>query len=332
MRVFEAFAGVGSQRMALRNIGIEHEVVAIAEIDQHAIKSYMAIHGNTLNVGDISRLHVDDIPDHDLFTYSFPCTDISIAGDKEGFAEGSGTSSSLLWECKRVIDYKRPKYLLLENVKNLTSKKNIDDFHKWLNWLESRGYKNHWQVVNAKSWIPQNRERIFVVSVLQVGQLDLFDDFTFPEPAAADWFLEIRDVLEQEVDQKYFLPKEHQDCFRPLWGDFKPNEINIAGHLIGVGTYTYEQSQRVYYIDGIAPTIHTSGGGGQHIKIIDDFGYIRRLTPREYWRLMGFCDQDFNKARHWAGMSDTQLYKQAGNSIAVPVLEAIFTNMFKGAV
>ena len=113
LRVFEAFAGVGSQRMALQNIGIEHEVVAISEIDNFAIASYEAIHGKVNNLGDISKLEEKDIPDHDLFTYSFPCQDISLAGKQGGFEKGSGTRSSLLWECNRVIESKKPKYLLL---------------------------------------------------------------------------------------------------------------------------------------------------------------------------------------------------------------------------
>lgn len=402
MKVFEAFAGVGSQRMALKRIGIKHEVVAIAEIDKYAIKSYMAMHGDTPNLGDISQLSVDDIPDHDLFTYSFPCTDISIAGDKEGFAEGSGTRSSLLWECKRVIEGKRPKYLLLENVKNIVGSKNINDFTAWLRWLESMGYKNHWDILNAKDFgVPQNRERVFVVSILQTGQLSLFDDYQFPTGIESDIIL--RDILEEVVPDKYFLSPEVQARFvyKPSgvnvigttapefrtigWrdtvfhtdtvmgallatdykepkhilvvgstkgqdstrhgqrdrvydpaglsatleaGDFRqPKQIIVEGTIEfpGNGTYKHEQSRRVYGTGGICPTVHTSGGGGQHLKILQDHS-IRKLTPLEYWRLMGFGDSYFERVRF---QSDTQLYKQAGNSIVVPVLAAIFKNMFK---
>ena len=139
IRVFEAFAGVGSQRMALDNLGIPHEVVAIAEIDRFAIASYEAIHGDTFNVGDISQLQPEDIPDHDLFTYSFPCQDISVAGKGAGLSEGSGTRSGLLWECQRVITAKKPKYLLLENVKNLVGKRHKANFELWLDWLVEQG-------------------------------------------------------------------------------------------------------------------------------------------------------------------------------------------------
>lgn len=160
IRVFEAFAGVGSQRMALRNLGIPHEVVAIAEIDKYAIKSYEAIHGETYNLGDIGKVNTQNIPDHDLFTYSFPCQDISVAGKQRGLDDNS-TRSGLLWECEKVINVKRPKYLLLENVKNLVGKKHRHNFDKWLEILEGYGYTNYWKILNAKDYgIPQNRESI----------------------------------------------------------------------------------------------------------------------------------------------------------------------------
>ncbi|WP_308653598.1 DNA (cytosine-5-)-methyltransferase [uncultured Anaerococcus sp.] len=124
LRVFESFAGIGTQRMGLEKAGIDHEVVGICEIDKFAIDSYQAIHGETKNFGDISKIDPKDLPDFDLFTYSFPCQDISMAGKQKGFDKESGTRSSLLWECERIIEAKRPKYLLMENVKALTFKKN----------------------------------------------------------------------------------------------------------------------------------------------------------------------------------------------------------------
>ena len=145
LRVFEAFSGYGSQSMALRNIGVDYEVVAISEIDKYAIQAYEAIHGKVNNLGNISKIEVKDIPDHDLLTYSFPCTDISIAGLKKGLEEGK-TRSGLLWECKKIIENKKPKYLLMENVKNLLSKKFKPDFNKWCEWLEKQGYKNYYKV------------------------------------------------------------------------------------------------------------------------------------------------------------------------------------------
>lgn len=202
IKVFEAFAGIGTQRMALRNLGIEHEVVAISEIDKFAIKSYEAIHGETNNLGDISKIDVQEIPDHDLFTYSFPCQDVSISGKQGGLEKGSGTRSNLLWECNRVIESKKPKYLMLENVKNLVGKKFKPDFDKWLEHLESLGYTNYWQVLNAKDYgIPQNRERVFVISIL--GE---HEPYVFPEKV--ELTSRLKDVLEDEVDDKFYLSEE----------------------------------------------------------------------------------------------------------------------------
>ena len=146
LRVFEAFSGYGSQSIALRNIGVPYEVVAISEIDKYAIKAYEAIHGSTYNMGDISKINVEDIPKHDLFTYSFPCQDISVAGKQAGITEG--TRSGLLYECQKIIEHCKPKYLLLENVKNLVGKKFKVQFEEWLSYLESLGYTNYWQVLN----------------------------------------------------------------------------------------------------------------------------------------------------------------------------------------
>ena len=150
IRVFEAFSGYGSQSIALRNIGVDYEVVAISEIDKYAIKAYEAIHGKTNNLGDISKIDIKDIPKHDLFTYSFPCQDISVAGRQMSLEEGSGTRSSLLWECKKIIEHCKPKYLLMENVKNIISKKHKPYFDKWLDYLESLGYTNYWKVLKHR--------------------------------------------------------------------------------------------------------------------------------------------------------------------------------------
>lgn len=202
IKVFEAFSGIGTQRMALRNLGIEHEVVAIAEIDKYALKSYEAIHGDCPNLGDISKIDPNTIPDHDLFTYSFPCQDISVAGKGKGFEKGSGTRSGLLWECEKVIRAKKPKYLLMENVKNIVSKKFKPGFEEWLKALEEIGYTNYYSVLNAKDFgIPQNRERVFCVSIL-----GYHEPYIFPEKQ--ELTIRLKDVLEDEVDEKYYLSEE----------------------------------------------------------------------------------------------------------------------------
>ena len=198
LRVFEAFSGIGTQRMALNRLGIPHEVVGISEINLHAIRSYEAIHGETKNFGDISKVNPTDLPDFDLFTYSFPCQDLSVAGKQQGMVKGQ-TRSGLLYECEKIIEAKRPTYLLLENVKNLVGKKFKPAFEDWLAYLETLGYTNYWQVLNAKHYgVPQNRERVFVVSILGEHQ-----PYEFPKPF--DDIPMIQSVLESEVDEKYYL-------------------------------------------------------------------------------------------------------------------------------
>ena len=355
LKVFEAFSGYGSQSIALRNLGIPHEVVAISEIDKYAIKAYEAIHGSALNLGDISKIKVEDVPQHDLFTYSFPCQDLSVAGKQAGL--GKGTRSGLLYECEKIIEYCRPKYLLLENVKNLVGKKFRLQFDEWLDYLEGLGYTNYWKVLNAKDYgVPQNRERVFVVSIL--GD---HEPFEFPDKMALDKC--IADILEDEVDEKYYLSEEIQNRFKitkqnkNIIGTTKPDfrtigqrdlvydkngimgalvatdykqpkqiaEINNLGMLDIKGN---EQIRRVYGTDGISPALTTMQGGNRQPKILEGLDYrIRKLTPRECFRLMGMNDCDIDKIQA-TGLSNTQQYKMAGNSIVVNVLEAIFKELF----
>lgn len=308
LRVFEAFAGYGSQSIALRNLGIEYEVVAISEIDKYAIKAYEAIHEPTNNLGDICKINPSDTPDHDLFTYSFPCQDLSVAGKQAGL--GKGTRSGVLYECEKVIEAKKPKYLLLENVKNLVGKKFKPQFDEWLAYLESLGYTSYWKVLNAKDYgVPQNRERVFVVSIL--GD---HEPYKFPKTIPLDKC--IADILENEVDEKYYINK--------------PFHLVNKGHQAELDIKGQDCIKRVYGTDKIAPTLTTMQGGMREPKILckGDTNYrIRKLTPRECFRLMGMRDDDIDKIQA-AGISNTQQYKMAGNSICIPVLEAIFKKIF----
>lgn len=205
IRVFTAFSGYDSQCMALDKLKadfpqFDYELVGWAEIDPYAIKAHNAVYPQWAdrNYGDISKINWDEVPDFDLFTYSSPCQDFSNAGLQRGGEEGSGTRSSLLWECRRAIIAKKPKYLLLENVAALVSKKFLPLFNKWQLELESYGYSNFAQVLNAKDYgIPQNRERIFLVSIL--GD----ERYSFPKQFPLE--LRLKDMLEKEVDEKYYL-------------------------------------------------------------------------------------------------------------------------------
>ena len=206
LRVFEAFSGYGSQSMALRRLGVDYEVVGISEIDKYAIMAYNAVHGETKNYGDISTIDWDEVPDFDFLTYSFPCTDISNAGVQMGFEEGSGTRSSLLWECKKAIEAKKPKFLMMENVKAIASDKFLPGLLKWQDYLTTQGYTNFAEILNAKDYgIPQNRERCFIISIYGDAW------YNFPDPMPLK--LKLKDVLEENVDEKYYLDQSRVDEF-----------------------------------------------------------------------------------------------------------------------
>lgn len=428
LKVFEAFAGIGTQTMALRNQNIEHEVTAISEVDEYALLSYYAIHTADVkveetteeemqkymekknipldpkgkrkilknkrlkdlyvasvasnNLGDISKIIDEEIPRVDLFTYSFPCQDISLAGQQHGLEKGSGTRSSLLWECEKIIETVKPKYLLMENVKALVNKNNKPQIYIWLEYLEELGYKNFWQVLNAKDYgIPQNRERVFVVSIL-----DKNADYKFPAKIPLE--LKLKDILEDNVDDSYYLSQEQVDritfsiyntgrtriqekdysdtlCAR----DFKDPKYMVKQNLEDyelVGTIyssaskkfmgkpmkelsktlkattpdtaivfkkkndnVDEENKERIIIGSTQKNAAAMGQGGGHVPMhncTSNFK-VRKLTPKECWRLMGIRDEDFEKASKV--VSNAQLYKQAGNAIVVDVLEGIFEQLLK---
>lgn len=359
LRVFEAFAGYGSQRMALRNIGIPFEIVGISEIEGEVIRSYAAIHTDFLeqrkninenvsldkedlisyleelnvpldyktfenraskmkleqlkemylanklinNYGDITKITPEDLPDFDLFTYSFPCQDISVAGYQNGLNESSGTRSSLLWECCKIIETKKPKYLMMENVKNLVGCNHKANFLKFLQYLESIGYKNRWAVLNAKDYgVPQHRERVFCISIL-----DEMNYFRFPKPIPL--IKKLYDILESNVDEGFYL-RNNQFIDNPIVQDY--SYCIDSNYWKGSTLNSFLEKRRRQLVT----------------DKINEYGeyMVRRLTPHEAWRLMGVSDEDYEKVS--SIMSNTSLYKQAGNSIVVDVLEHIFTNLF----
>lgn len=299
LRLIELFAGIGSQTQALTNIGIAHKVVAISEIDKSAIQSYEAMHGKANNLGDIRK--IEELPDADLWTYSFPCQDISVAGKGAGIKEG--TRSGLLFEVERLLRVASengtlPKHLLLENVKNLVSKKFKADFDKWLDFLGDLGYTNYWKVLNAKDYgIPQNRERVFCVSIR--GK---HEPFVFPKPKKLT--IRLRDMIDETVDERFYLKEStirsilrstfnsRRDSIRPgdglantlLARDWRGPQCVQVGEVVG-GKWDkmHDISKRVYEPDGIAPTVHCQQGGNTELKIAEDFvlgGLQKHQTPR----------------------------------------------------
>lgn len=322
MKLLSLFSGIGAFEKALSNLGIDYELVNYCEIDKYASKVYSTVHecSESLNLGDITKVKADDLPDFDLMTWGFPCTNISIAGKQTGLIHNNKkTHSGLYYDGMRILKTKRPAISIIENVKNLMSKKFQETFTMILNDLTEAGYNTYYSVLNAVDYgIPQNRERVFIVSIRQ----DI-DDHSFEFPTPCKLSLCLNDILlyENEVNPKYYLNSKQLSNLQ--WRSIPDKKF---GDLIQVASLSDKNHQhdRVYSPVGIAPCLNTGTGGNLQPKILMANNQIRKLTPKEYWRLMGFSDDDFNKI---SGVSDTQLYKQAGNSIVVNVLEAIFKNL-----
>lgn len=440
LRLIECFAGIGSQAKALKNLGVEFQHWYVCEFDKYAIQSYNAVHGTTFDTSDITKLTAKDLNIVDtehynyLLTYSFPCQDLSNAGKGAGMEKGSGTRSGLLWEVERLLDEctELPQVLLMENVPQVHGKKNINDFNKWIEFLESKGYSNYWKDLNAKDYgIPQSRNRCYMVSVL--GDYK----YEFPEPIPLE--LNLGDMLEKEVDEKYYLSEraiqgrqksnynkynlektlldkngihptilaryegapslinetselkrklcnellekglvEEHDVIRHSYTNNRLNNgvenmgrteskeklsptLDTRCDCLGVVVkesselqrevcnkamekelmtpydiidYTYSNARLSEIMKGMIKTKNSTNNQIANTITTNahQFGVcvpelrIRKLTPKECWRLMGFADEDVDKASKVC--SNAQLYKQAGNSIVVNVLMAIFKNIF----
>lgn len=209
MKVLSLFSGIGAFEKALDNLEIPYELVAYCEIDKYASKSYSAIHNvsEDMNLGDITKVNEKELPKNiDLITYGFPCQDISLAGKQKGLfnEDGTQTRSGLFFDALRIIETTQPRYAIAENVKNLTSKRFSEQFKIVLDSLEEAGYNNYWQVLNAKDYgIPQNRERVFIVSIRKDIDTGIFQ---FPQGFPLE--LRLKDMLEDEVDEKYYMSEK----------------------------------------------------------------------------------------------------------------------------
>lgn len=409
LKMLSLFTGIGAFEKALKNIGIELDIIGFSEIDKHAIRSYCAIHEieETKNLGDISKINIDKLkelnPQIDIITHGSPCQDFSVAGKQAGAEKGSGTRSSLMWYTVDIVQQTKPKYVIWENVKNILSKKHKHNFDKYIEMMEQLGYNNYYQILNAKDYgIPQNRERVYTISIRK----DI-DNKKFKFPEKEELKIRLKDILEAEVEEKYYLTEEqiknilNWKSFRnPIkeaqTGDdicncvtargntslnasmlliknatkkgydeaIEGDSVNLAypnsktrrgrvGHQISQ-TLTANDNMAVLEAPFIAasrgrnPNNPNSREAGQHLEqrlepnmngtsncistvqkdnyVVEKNIKIRKLTPLECWRLMGFADEDFKKAEEVS--SNSQLYKQAGNSIVVKVLEKILKKLF----
>lgn len=340
--ILELFGGIGACTKALKNIGLNVNVVDYVEIDKYAVKSYNAINNTNFEPQDITKWSKDI--NIDLIMHGSPCQDFSVAGKQAGGDEGSGTRSSLMYETIRIIEKLHPKYIIWENVKNLLSKKHKHNFDNYINKLDKLGYNSYYQILDAQDYgVPQHRERVYTISIRK----DI-DNKTFEFPKKEELILRLKDILEDKVDEKYYLDdkkiknytrnfgskgkiqKEICDTLQAAMGcggGNIPIIVNRIGGIFDTETSKH-QAGSIYDKNGLSPSLDTMQGGYRQ-PMIESSEKIRKITPLECWRLMGFDDKDFYKAKN-SGISNSQLYKQAGNSIVVKVLEKIFLNLFKG--
>ena len=358
MKILELFGGIGACSKALERIGIDYEIADYVEIDKYAVKSFNAIHGTNFEPQDVTKWDKDIKVD--LIMHGSPCQDFSTAGKQAGGDKGSGTRSSLMYETLRIVEKLKPKYVIWENVKNLLGKKHKHNFDAYQEAMSKLGYRNYYQILNAKDYgVPQNRERVFTVSIRD----DIECDFKFPEKQPLNHRL--KDMLEDNVDERYYLSDEQVSKIKLsnfsqkkrliqdgdtsqtiLSRDYKdPKCVRVGGLYDKEGSR--HQAGSIYDPNGVCATLSTMQGGNQEPIIVASRGRgghgvsktlmtsdqmavvsgyrIRKLTPLECWRLMGFDDADYAKAAQVN--SNTQLYKQAGNSIVVNVLEGILKNL-----
>lgn len=291
IRILELFGGIGACSKALEKLGIDYEIADYVEIDKYAVASFNAMHGTNFEPQDICEWDKDI--DVDLIMHGSPCQDFSLAGKQAGGDEGSGTRSSLMYETIRIVEKLKPKYVIWENVKNVISKKHKHNYDNYCNKMSELGYKSYGQVLNAKDYgIPQNRERVFTISIRN----DLNQTFEFPPKQELK--LKLKDMLEENVDEKYYLSdkmiqyisatgtanfrnpdsKINLDIARPLTTDQNkragttnylceelPDNYNLNEVVRKYGVFDTEESKHqagsVYDENGLAPTLDTMQGG-----------------------------------------------------------------------
>lgn len=433
LKVAELFAGIGAWSKALEKIGIDHEIVEAVEFDHKTISSYNLIHDTNFESKDITKIDPEKFPDHDILFYSPPCQAFSVAGKQEGFSDEKGRGT-LFFDALKIIQAKKPKFAIMENVKGLTQKKFQFEFETMLQLLEQEGYKNYWKVLNAKDYgIPQNRERVFIVSIRK----DIEKTFNFP--VEFDNGVRLKHLLEETVDEKYYISQDKtekllQEYIKGLQKkDRLPSELSLNGESIsycidasyakgispgsvndGRRTHIVEtrpcitpdrinkrqngrrfkedgepaftlstqdrhgilqigmiemkgndQIRRVYDPNGVSPTLSTMQGGNRQPKVVVSYSRktgigkeldaaytlnssdwrginrnqnqnavleyqpylrIRKLTPLECFRLMGFEDSDYLILKE-NKVSNSQIYKMAGNSVVVNVIEELLKEL-----
>jgi DNA (cytosine-5)-methyltransferase 1 len=362
IKLFSAFAGYGTDNFALKQLEIPFECVGFSEIDKYAIQCFQQNHnlGNKpLFFGDIRNINPYEIPDFDLFTGGFPCQSFSVAGKRKGEEDQRGT---LFYEIIRICEIKKPKYMLLENVKGLTNKTFKNTFNKILSELDRIGYNVYWKVLNTKDFgIPQSRARVWFVCFRKDIEKH---NFKFPEPFPLTIF--IKDILEEQVNKKYYLSNLAKERLCKRCNLLEPDGISgcLTSTIYKINWNTpiikeipsyvqydwgnHSQQDRVYNSENISPTINKNIfivepkfidlynkkiteispsltlPNHNTLRVFDGIN-MRRLTPTECFRLQGFLNDEVNLN----GLSDTQCYKLAGNGQSVNVVKLILKEMLK---
>ena len=351
MNVGTDFSGIGAPEMALKYLGIDFESMFACEIDKYARQSFKQLHNPKTLYNDITKRNHKEVEQLDLYVAGFPCQAFSMAGKRKGFDEARGT---FFFNVAEFIKINQPKVFILENVKGLLSHDKGNTFQTIIDilsngggtqngqisldvFVDGLGYHIYWQVLNTKNYgIPQNRERIFIVGFKE------FREFSFPKVMSLE--LRLGDMLQDNPNSKYYLSdkaieglmkREKFNKFNPLTkesesaacvtarADKVSNDNNfIITHYLGgrKGNPKKGGTGHLSKNDGTTYCLDTS-----NTQAIQTQNKIRRLTPLECWRLQGFRDEDFFSVKD---VSDTQLYKQAGNSITVNVLMELFKNIY----
>ena len=302
LKTIDLFAGVGGVRLGFEHAGFE--TVFANDFEEKCKDTYdLNFKTSKLVVEDIRKISVEDLPEFDFLLGGFPCQAFSIAGNRQGFNDEKDRGN-LFFDVARIIEARKPKGFLLENVKNLVGHDGGNTFTVIKNTLRELGYHIHAKVLNSMEYgnIPQNRERIYIVGFKNKKH---YNNFEFPKTKKLD--IKVTDLLEKNVNEKYYYNG------KPLYPKLE-NDVTEIGKV-----YQWRRKYVRENKSGVCPTLTANmGTGGHNVPIIKDKKGIRKLTPLECFRIQGFP-----KDYILPDLSDSALYKQAGNSVSVPVIKAV---------